>query len=661
MSELVSNFVSSIKNGIIPLIVSFTNTSSGPFTRVQWDFGDGSPVSTEINPTHVFARSGTFTVTLKVIDISGTETSKTETIVAYQDANIGQTGVTKQQALYTAKRFAPGEVNLIRRTTSGSTFETKYPLTNFVTLPAGTAYTLTVRTDFLSSTTQTTIDYLDTTNLFDKYINNNGLSTPVDGYVLLSLLSSGNTGAPPWTGWNSYYSGNAKLFPQTITYKIKSITATAGSGTLNVDRPTPVVGAVSGKFALANVFITNSGSTLSANTFWTNNNQALRSKQAIDSFDYLEATGTTGFATNGKGAIQYYGYDRASGQTITMMYPYYSGYDSVEAFYPGTIRLHLPTVMWHNSTTPGLTLYDVYGTTERDTETETRFKYLRDGVASTSNIVGKVFYDKKMLILDDVEVNAALQFNSNRSYTLPAPKVVAKYDTGGDTSTSMTYYVTYRVSDDGTAQTGNTSFGMGHLKPLHCRYIQQIIPGNATTRFWISAANSPWYAASSLYGTGFTVGNIDVIVGTGSTTSTGATPGSYVYSSMSISYPSMITGVEVPLYSAMTTAGNWYTFANEVISGNSTLSFGKEILGIGYLSGYLESTIYKMAATCVGRNNEFNSTQNSTFDSSTNEKTYVSEVALYNENDDLLMVCKLNKPIEKDDQTFVSVKLELDL
>lgn len=49
---------------------AFTNTSTvaagGTITGYQWDFGDGSPVSTLASPTHVYTPPGTYTVTLTV-------------------------------------------------------------------------------------------------------------------------------------------------------------------------------------------------------------------------------------------------------------------------------------------------------------------------------------------------------------------------------------------------------------------------------------------------------------------------------------------------------------------------------------------------------------------------------------------------------------------
>ncbi|MBC8034505.1 MAG: PKD domain-containing protein, partial [Chitinophagaceae bacterium] len=34
----------------------------------EWNFGDGSPLSTDINPTHLYAAAGTYTITLRAFD-----------------------------------------------------------------------------------------------------------------------------------------------------------------------------------------------------------------------------------------------------------------------------------------------------------------------------------------------------------------------------------------------------------------------------------------------------------------------------------------------------------------------------------------------------------------------------------------------------------------
>jgi PKD repeat protein len=47
--------------------VSFTNTSTGNYTSLNWNFGDGN-VSTSSNPTHTYSQNGTYYVTLTLND-----------------------------------------------------------------------------------------------------------------------------------------------------------------------------------------------------------------------------------------------------------------------------------------------------------------------------------------------------------------------------------------------------------------------------------------------------------------------------------------------------------------------------------------------------------------------------------------------------------------
>ena len=50
-----------------PATIHFNNTTKGGET-FTWDFGDGSPVSNDIYPTHVYQNPGTYTITLHAVD-----------------------------------------------------------------------------------------------------------------------------------------------------------------------------------------------------------------------------------------------------------------------------------------------------------------------------------------------------------------------------------------------------------------------------------------------------------------------------------------------------------------------------------------------------------------------------------------------------------------
>ena len=66
----VAGFTATPTNGLAPLTVQFTNTSTGA-TSYAWNFGDGK-TSTATNPANTYTNAGTFTVTLTAVGPGGT-------------------------------------------------------------------------------------------------------------------------------------------------------------------------------------------------------------------------------------------------------------------------------------------------------------------------------------------------------------------------------------------------------------------------------------------------------------------------------------------------------------------------------------------------------------------------------------------------------------
>ena len=74
-------------DGALPLTVHFTGSNSsdpdpGDSIRYEWDFGDGSAISTEANPTHTYTKAGRYNAILTVFDSSGQKTAISTTITA---------------------------------------------------------------------------------------------------------------------------------------------------------------------------------------------------------------------------------------------------------------------------------------------------------------------------------------------------------------------------------------------------------------------------------------------------------------------------------------------------------------------------------------------------------------------------------------------------
>jgi PKD repeat protein len=77
----VAAFSMNTTSGETPLVVAFTDNSSGSPTNWNWTFGDGS-ISTEQNPVHVYTASGQFTVSLEVSNPDGSNTTTKEQSVS---------------------------------------------------------------------------------------------------------------------------------------------------------------------------------------------------------------------------------------------------------------------------------------------------------------------------------------------------------------------------------------------------------------------------------------------------------------------------------------------------------------------------------------------------------------------------------------------------
>lgn len=664
MDELVAKFISSIRSGVAPLTVNFTNYSTGPFTSVQWDFGDGS-TSTEINPSHQYLSEGTFQVTLTIYDSEGNSNVSRGVITVFAESS--ENSETVQRGLYVAKRFDSGQVQVKKETTSGSTFSTLYPYSGTHELSygqngvyelgiiGGPSMGVALSTELYYSAS--TLDSAD----FVSFVDSLGGTDDLEGYI--AIAQGGPSGETSLNRWDDIFDGSSDPKPVQI-FKVRTIdtgsTPTLSGGPLTIDR-TPALWTrdTADPSGMTNsvLIVTKTGST--SGTYDTDKYRYFTINLGVDSYDDFEiTTGLTNIDNSYAGTLNYFGLDANSGQTAAIGTINYSGYSASDKFSPGTIELSLPWVMWHNSSTPGIALYDLFGDVEYDENTSHRFKYLRDGTTASDNIVGKVFYDKKAVVITDKELNAVLNFTSNRNWTLPEPEITSN-GTGGDNTTGLAYYITYYVEDETSRAGGGVGHGFHVSQPIHCRYTQRIVPSVEGQTFRIKADDSPWVADDLLAGTGFSQNEIFVVMGTGTTSSTHPAQDSLYYSAMSVS--SLSSGVNLPDYTDFVAANDEYNAWQEG-ADNEYMPYGSHGLGLGYLSGSFETTIYKMAVTCVAKNTEFNATQNETFnDLNTNENVYITEVALYNEQNELLMVGKLNKPIKKNDERYVTIKMEVDL
>ena len=69
----MASFEGAPRMGTAPVVVSFSDTSTGEPTAWSWDFGDGQ-TSTERHPVHTYLRPGIYDVALTVTNVGGSNT-----------------------------------------------------------------------------------------------------------------------------------------------------------------------------------------------------------------------------------------------------------------------------------------------------------------------------------------------------------------------------------------------------------------------------------------------------------------------------------------------------------------------------------------------------------------------------------------------------------
>lgn len=76
----VTGFLADPIQGTAPLLVTFTDISTGTITSRHWDFGDGTD-SYEMNPTHQYRKPGNYTVILETASPAGRSAEKKEGLI----------------------------------------------------------------------------------------------------------------------------------------------------------------------------------------------------------------------------------------------------------------------------------------------------------------------------------------------------------------------------------------------------------------------------------------------------------------------------------------------------------------------------------------------------------------------------------------------------
>ncbi len=198
-------------SGVAPLTVSFTGTGSGgtsPYTY-SWDFGDGTPTSSEHYPSHTYTAPGTYTATLTVQDsASATATaSKTITVSATPPPTASVSATPTSGAAPLTVRFtgsaSGGTSPYTYSWDFGDGFPTSSQQSPSHTYTAAGTYTATLTVRDAVSATGTASRTITVTP--PPSLTATAAASPTSGAAPLAVYFTGSAsgGTPPYTySWN---------------------------------------------------------------------------------------------------------------------------------------------------------------------------------------------------------------------------------------------------------------------------------------------------------------------------------------------------------------------------------------------------------------------------------------------------------------------------
>jgi hypothetical protein len=354
-------------------------------------------------------------------------------------------------------------------------------------------------------------------------------------------------------------------------------------------------------------------------------------------------------------------------------------------------EVFIPYIQYHRNTGSTIGAYfkmdikDFYLKPSEDlsqSRFELKYRYLLD---ESGFIVGKVFIDNKVIIFDDQELVALLDYRSNRRFSLPAPKVnFIPSDTTSSNSlitgtNSETYWVTYMLSNQTSSSSKNY---------LPCNYYSKIevnydtgscnipYPSNISMKFdnnsfnYLDSGQTLNYTAKHFYGLVQKVNtqnelplsnNWKLIHITGSDSN-------YLYKSdlenktFTITKNMYDSGVPFDLENFMSSGYLGVSGSQDFFTTGS--QFGDEQPFPGSVKLVRATDVEQMnflinlPAGKFGDGNTQGYSQNPTFITGSGKYPYITEIGLLDSGKNPLVVAKTPTPIRRTGTQVFSVKLD---
>jgi len=361
------------------------------------------------------------------------------------------------------------------------------------------------------------------------------------------------------------------------------------------------------------------------------------------------------------------------------------------------VQVHMPNLMYHRSgyatnsgTTMGMTFIasgatQLLGTSEIQYIDLIEHPDLISSANTTNKIVGKVFPQLKTIVIHDDEIVAAMSYKSNRNWTLPELAANIQAPSGG-TSTGIlqpneTIYLTYSLEISGLSSGLTTS--------LPCQNYVKVTNNSSSAKdiaFRINETDLLPYMrkleSASYDGYGFYATNFKLLYQIVSDSTIRPDAGAWKSYDFTTTALTSVAGQTIdpillenqsPLTTGFvldllkdTSASifNLYPLLNMAPSNQPTyLQFGDERFFYGNLETYIGATIYKTIFDIRVNSSQFTLTSNPTRskDLTTNPPNIrVSDVGIYDTNQNLVCIGKLSSPVELSAGNTIMLELSLD-
>jgi hypothetical protein len=313
-------------------------------------------------------------------------------------------------------------------------------------------------------------------------------------------------------------------------------------------------------------------------------------------------------------------------------------------------EIFIPFIFYHKNTSeiPGaifkMDRHNFYVKSLKNDDFKLMFRYLVD---EKGNKIGKVFPHKQIVIFDDQEIVNLLNYKTNRKYSLPSPKV----------STSITTNEFFDYKKEDVWITYNLKNEIFDGEP--CGYVKKVTAeynSNINIEFGKNTFTSLKTNLNEIKN-GYIADKFEILI---QVTEKNKTPNRFNWKSIDLT--SQIENHKVGEYISeenLTSQKfiidkNLYEKSKQIELND--LSINEEFVFPGNIKLVLASDIEEMRILINTPHNNFNESQNPTYQEGQQKK--VTEIALLNEEKETLIMAKMAVPVTRDgSQTFV-VKLD---